>query len=60
VHDASPAVSPSDSHKNKRAKYLIVELLHGREVLGVTKTKSFLQILGQFMSMRSSSPSAEG
>lgn len=65
AHDASPAVSPSASSlvpvpRAKRAKYLISELLHAREILGVIKTKSFLQSPGQFTSMRSSSPLAVG
>lgn len=41
VHDASPAVPlPCASPWNKRAKYLILELLHAREILGVINGKS--------------------
>lgn len=48
------------SPQNKRVKYLTLEGLHAREILGVIKTKSFPQSLRKATSMRTSSPLAVG
>lgn len=47
----SQGIFPSVSPQNQRVKYLILELLHAREILGVIKTKSFPESLGPFTSM---------
>lgn len=56
----SQRILPRASPQNKRVKYLTLEGLHAREILGGIKTKSFLQSLRKVTSMRTSSAFGSG